>query len=198
MWFLDSSVQFSSVSQSCPTLCDPRDCSTPGLPIHHQIPEFTQTHVRRVGDAIQPSHPLLSPSPPTFNLSQHQESASFPMSQFFASGGQSIGVSASTSVLPMNIQDWFPLEWTGWISFQSKGLSRAFSNTQFKSINSPRLSFLYSPTLTSRHDYWKSHSFDKTDLCWQSNVSLFDMLSRLVITFLPRSERLLGQGNWEE
>ena len=64
--------QFSSVTQSCPTLCDPMNCSTPGLPVHHQLPEFTQTHVHRVGDAIQPSHPLSSPSPPALNLSQHQ------------------------------------------------------------------------------------------------------------------------------
>ena len=67
-----SSVQFSSVAQSCPTLCNPMNCSTPGLPIHHQLPEFTQTHVHRVGDAIQPSHPLSSPSPPAHNPSQHQ------------------------------------------------------------------------------------------------------------------------------
>ena len=87
------------------------DCSTPGLPVHHQLAEFTQTHVHRVGDAIQPSRPLSSPSPPAFNLSQHQ--GSFQMSQFCTSGGQSTGVSASTSVLPMNIQDRFPLEWTG-------------------------------------------------------------------------------------
>ena len=64
--------QFSSVIQSCPTLCDPMDCSTPGLPVHHQLPELSQTHVHRVGDAIQPSHPLSSPSPPAFNLSQYQ------------------------------------------------------------------------------------------------------------------------------
>ena len=69
---LVSSVQFSSVAQSCPTLCHPMDCSTPGLSVHHQLPEFTQTHVHRVGDAIQPSHPLSSPSPPALNLSQHQ------------------------------------------------------------------------------------------------------------------------------
>ena len=92
---------------------------TPGLPVHHQLPGSTQTHVHRVGDAIQPSHPLLSPSPPALNLSA---SGSFQMSQLFASGGQSIGVSASTSVLPMNTQDWSPLGWTGWISLQSKGL----------------------------------------------------------------------------
>ena len=67
-----ASVQFSSVAQSCPTLCDPMNHSTPGLPVHHHLPDFTQTHVHRVGDAIQPSHPLTSPSPPTFNLSQHQ------------------------------------------------------------------------------------------------------------------------------
>ena len=96
-------IQFSSVAQSCPTLCDPMDCSTPGFPVHHQLLEPTQTHVHRVSDAIQPCHPLLSPSPPAFNLSQHQ--SLFPVSQFFASGGQSIGVSASASVLPMNIQD---------------------------------------------------------------------------------------------
>ena len=116
------SVQFSSVAQSCPTLCVPMSQSTPGLPIHHQLPESTQTHVHCVGDAIQPSHPLLSPSPPALNLSQHQ-------SQLFAWGGQSTGVSASISVLSMNTQDWSPLGWTGWISFQSKGLSRVFSNT---------------------------------------------------------------------
>ena len=90
------------------------------------IPEYTQTHVLRVSDAIQPSHPLSSPTPPAPNPSQHE---SFPMSQLFAWGGQSIGISASASVLPMNTQDWFPLGWTGWISLQSKGLSRVFSNT---------------------------------------------------------------------
>ena len=81
------SVQFSSVIQSCPTLWDPMNCSTPGFPVHHQLPEFTQIHVHWVGDAIQSSHPLSSPFPPAFNLSQHQ---SFQMSQFSASGGQSV------------------------------------------------------------------------------------------------------------
>ena len=95
-------TQFCSV-QSRPTLCDPMNRSTPGLPVHHQLPEFTQTHVHRVGDAIQPSRPLLSPSPPAPNPSQHQ--SLFPMSQLFPSGGQSIGVSALASVFPMNTQD---------------------------------------------------------------------------------------------
>ena len=87
--------------------------STPGLPVHHQLPEFTQTHVHRVGDAIQPSHPLLSPSPLAFSL---PASGSFQMSQFFTSGGQRIGASASASVLPVNIQDLVLLGWTGGIS----------------------------------------------------------------------------------
>ena len=86
-------------------------------------------------------------------------SGSFQMSQLFASGGQSIRVSASTSVLPMNTQDWSPLGWTGWI-LHTKGLSRVFSNTILKSINSLALSFLHSPTLTSIHDHWKNHSLD--------------------------------------
>ena len=107
----------SSVVQLCLTLCDPMDCSTPGFAVHHQLPELAQTHVHWVGDAIQSSHPVI---PFSSCLQSFPASGSFPMSQFFASGGQSIG--ASASVLPMNIQDWFPLGLTGWISLQSKGL----------------------------------------------------------------------------
>ena len=118
--------QFSSVTQSCPTLCDPMNRSTPGLPVHHHLPEFTQTHVHRVSNAIQPSHPRSSPSPPVPNPSQHQ---SFPMRQLFAWGGQSTGVSALASFLPKKSQGWSPSEWTGGISLQSRGLSRVFSNT---------------------------------------------------------------------
>ena len=147
------SVHFSSVTQSCPTLCDPMDCSMPGLPVHHQLVEFTQTHVHWVGDAIQQSHPLSSPSPPTFNLSQHQ-------GLFLWDGSSHQMASAAASVLPMNTQDWSPLGWAGLISLQSKGLSRVFSNTTVQSINSSVFSFLYSPTLTSIHDYWKNHSLD--------------------------------------
>ena len=103
-------------------------------------------------------HPTISSSVVPFSscLQSFPASGSFQMSQFLVSGGQSIGVSASPSVLPMNIQDWFPLELTGLISLQSKGLSRVFSNTQFKSINSLVLSFLYGPTLIPIHDYWKN------------------------------------------
>ena len=114
----------SSVAQWCPTLCNPIDCSTPGFPVHHQLPELAQTHVHGVGDAIQPSHPLLSPSPPAFI---------FPSIRIFSnesvlwSGGQMIGTSASA--LPKNTQSWFSLGLTGLNSLQSKGLSRVFSNT---------------------------------------------------------------------
>ena len=106
------------------------DCSTPGLPVHHQLLEFTQTHVHRLGDAIQPSHPLLSPSPPAFNLSQHQG-----LFQGVSSSHQVAKVLASASVLLMNIQGWSPLGWTGWISSQFKGLSESSPTPQFKSIN---------------------------------------------------------------
>ena len=121
-----SSVQFSSVAQSCSTLCDPMNRSMPGLPVHHQLLEFTQIHVHQLSDAIQPSHPLSSPSPPAPNPSQHE---SFPMSQLFAWGGQSTGVSALASFLPKKSQGSSPSEWTGWISWLFKGLSRVFSNT---------------------------------------------------------------------
>ena len=107
-------------------------------------------------------HPTISSSVIPFSSCPQSlpASESFQMTQFFTSGGQNIGVSASTSVIPMNTQDWSPLGWTGWISLQSKGLSRIFSTLQFKSINSSVLSLLHSPTLTSTHDHWKNHSLD--------------------------------------
>ena len=119
-------VQFSSVAQSCPTLCDPMNRSTPGLPVHHQLLEFTQTHVHRVSDAIQPSHPPSSPSPPATNPSQHQS-----LFQWVNSSHEVAKVLSFSfaSFLPKKSQGWSPLEWTGWISLQSKGLSRVFSNT---------------------------------------------------------------------
>ena len=120
-------------------------------------------------------HPTISSSVILFSscLQAFPASGSFQMSQFFTSGGQSIGVSTSASVLPVNIQDWFPLRWIGLISLQSKGLSRVFSNTTVQSISCSVLSFVYGPTLTSIHDYWKNQSFDWTDLCLQSDVSAF-------------------------
>ena len=120
------SVQFSSVAQSCLTLCDPMNRSTPGLLVHHQLPEFTQTHIHRINDTIQPSHPLSSPSPPAFNLFQHQ--GLFKWVSFSHEVAKVLEFQLQ-HVLPMNIQDWFPLGWTDWISLLSKGLSRVFSNT---------------------------------------------------------------------
>ena len=151
-------VQFSSVAQSYPTLCDPMDCCTPALPVHHQLPEFTQTHVLWVSEAIQPSHPLSSPSPPAFNLSQHQC-----LFQWVSSSHQVV------KVLEFQLQHQsFP--WTPRTDLLQDGLvgspcsprdSQESSPTpQFKSINSLGLSFLLSPTLTSIHDYWKNHSLD--------------------------------------
>ena len=106
-------------------------------------------------------HPTISSSVVPFPSCPKSflASGSFQMSQFFTSGSQSIGVSASAPVLPMHIQDWSPLGWTGWISLQSKGLSRVFSDTTVQKLSSLALSFLYGPTLTSIHDYWKNHSF---------------------------------------
>ena len=121
----------SSVAQWCLTLCDPVDCSTPRFPVHHQLLELAHTHVHRVSDA---SHPTISSSVVPFSsrLQSFSASGSFPMSQFFASGSRTIGVSALASVLPMNSQDWLPLGLTGWISLQSKGLWRVSHGIAYK------------------------------------------------------------------
>ena len=133
MWGLAQSV--SSVAQSCPTLCDPMDCSMPGFLVHHQLPELVQTHIHQVSDAIQPSHPLSSPSPPAFNLSSIRV---FSNELVLHIRWPKYWSFTSASVLPMNIQDWFLLGLTGLISLLSKGLSRVSNHSwrpQFKSIN---------------------------------------------------------------
>ena len=156
------------------------DCSTAGFPVLYHLRELAETYVHQVGDAIQLSYPLSSPPPPAFNL---PASRSFLMSRFFASGGQSIGVSASTSVLLKNIQDLSPLGLTGWISLQSKGLSRVFSNTtvqkhQFFSIQ---------PSLRSNSHIhtWLLENIALTTWTFVSKeMSLpFNMLSRFVLLF---------------
>ena len=119
------------------------DCSMPGLPVHHQLPEFTQTHAHRVSDAIQPSHPLSPPFPFAISLSQHQGL----FQRLFVSGGQSIGTSASASALLIISQGWCPLG-LFWSPFRPRGSQESFSAPQFKSINSLALSLLYGPTLT--------------------------------------------------
>ena len=154
---LSLSVQFSSVAQSCPTLWDLMDYSMSGLPVHHQLPELTQTHIHRVHDAIQPSHPLSSPSPLAFNLSQHQD-----LFQWVNSLHQ------VAMVLEFQLQHQ-TFQWIfrtdafrmGWLDPCSPRDSQVSSpRPQFKSVNSSALSFLYSPTLTSIHDYWKNHGLD--------------------------------------
>ena len=150
-------AQFSSVAQSCLTLCNPMNHSTPGLSVHHQLPESTQTHVHWVNDAIQPSHPLSSPSPPALYLSQHQ--------------GLFKWVSSSHQVaklLEFQLQHQ-SFQWTPKTDLLQDGLGSPCSardsqesspTPQFKSSNSSVLTFLYSPTLTSIHDHWKNHSLD--------------------------------------
>ena len=164
--------QIRSVAQLCPTLCNPMNHSTPGLPVHLQLPEFTQTHVHQVSDAIQPSHPLSSPSPPAPNPSKHQS--------LFQRVNSSHEVA---KVMEFQLQ---------YHSFQRNPRADLLQNglvgspcsprdsqdsspaPQFKSINSSAFSHLHSPTLTSIHDHWKNHSLHQTDLCWQSNVSAFE------------------------
>ena len=137
-------------------------------------------------------HPTISSSAILFScLQSFPASKSFPKSWLFTSHGQSIGVSASASVFPMSIQGWFSLGLIGFFSFLSKGLSRVFSNTQFKTINSSMICFLYGPALTFIHDCWKDYCLDYTDLCWQSDVFAFNILSSFVIAFLPRINHLL-------
>ena len=184
-------IQFSSVAQSCPTLSYPMKHSTPGLPVHHQLPGSTQTHVHCVGDAIQPSHPLPSPSPPAFNLSQHQ-------------------VFPNESVLPMSIR--WPKYWSfsfnispsnehvGLISFRMGWLDLLAVQGTHESLlqhHSSKASILWSSAFFI---YQLSHPYMTTGktiaLTGQTFVGkvmslLFNMLSRLVITFLPRSKHLL-------
>ena len=124
-------------------------------------------------------------------LQSFPASGSFKMSQFFASSGQSFGLSAPASVLPMDIQDWFPLEWTGWIALQCKGLSRVFSNTAVQKHQFFCAQLSISPTLTSIHDYWKNNTLTRQIFVGKVMSLLFNVLSRLVITFLPSSKCIL-------
>ena len=151
-----------------PTLCDPMDCSMPGFPVLHRLPELAQTHVHWVGVVIQPSRPLSSPSP-AFNLSQHQG-----LFQWVSSSHQ---VAKETSVLASVL----PVDYSGLISFRINWfdllavVGTLKSLLQHHSLKASVLcsQLLYGPTLTSIHDYWKNHSFVYTELCQQSNVSAF-------------------------
>ena len=164
------------------------NCSTPGLPVHHQLPELAQSHVHQVIDAIQPSHPLSSPFPPAFYLSSIRGFSNKSLlyirwPKFW---------SFIFSISPSN-------EYSGLISFRLDGLNllevqgtlKSSPIPQFKTINSLVLSFLYSPTLTSIHDYWKSHNLTRWTFIGKVISLFFNMLSRFVIAFLPRNKLLL-------
>ena len=149
--------QVSSVTQSRPTLCNTKDCNTPDFPVHHQLPKLIQTHVHWFGDAIQPSHPLSSPFPPAFNLSQHQ--GLFLVSVLHIRWSKYW--SFSFSISPSNDYSGlisFRIDWLDLLAVQ--GTLKSSPTSQFKSIKSSALSFLYNPTLTSILDYWKNRSFD--------------------------------------
>ena len=143
------------MAQSCPALCDPMGCSTPGLPVPYHLLEFAQVHVHWISDPTQ-SYALPPSSPFAFN--PFPVSGSFPVSHLFASGGQSSGASASASVLAMSIQGWFPLGLTGLISCSPRDSQESSPASQFESFSSSALSLLYVILLTSVHDYWKNHS----------------------------------------
>ena len=182
-------IQFSLVTQSCPTLCNPMDCSMPGLPVHHQLPEFTQTHVHWVGDAIQPSHPLSSPSPPALNLFQHQglsnESAlSIRWPEFW---------SFSFNISPSNEHPGlisFTMDWLDLLAVQGT-LKSLLQHHSSKASILPLSAFfivqLSHPYMTTG----KTIALTRRTFVGKVMSLLFNMLSRLVITFLPRSKCLL-------
>ena len=183
-----SSVQFRSVAQSCLTLCNPMDCSTPGLPVHHQLPEFTQTHVHPTGDAIQPSPPLLSPSPPTFNFSQHQGLFKWVNSSHQVAKILELQFSISPSSEDSEL---ISFGWTGWISLQSKGLLSLLQHHSSKASILQCSAFF---TVQLSHPYMttgKTITLTRQTFIGKVMSLLLNMLSRLVITFLPRSKHLL-------
>ena len=163
-------IQFSSVTQSCPTLCDPMNPSMPGLPVHHQLLECT--HPMSI-DSVIPCNQLilccllllLPPIPPSIRVFSNELALRIRWPKY--------SNLALASVLPMNTQDWSPFGWTGWIFLQLKGPSRVFSNTTVQKHQFFSAQLSLRSTLTSIHDYWKNHSLDYTDPCQQSDVSAF-------------------------
>ena len=170
MWTLKARISrsnFSSVTQLCPTICNLMDCNTPGLSVHHQLPELAQTHGHQVSDAIQLSYPLLSPSPPALNLFQHQG-----LSQYQGLFQWVGSVHQVAKVLEFHLQhqsfQWifrvdFLKDWLVWSPCSPRDSQESSSAPQFESINSSELNLLYGPIFTSVYDYWKNHSFDSMD-----------------------------------
>ena len=179
-------VQFSSVAQSCPTLCDPMNCSTPGLPVHHQLPESTQIHVHWVGDAMQPSHPLLSPSPPAPNPSQHQG-----LYQWVNSLHEVAKVlSFSLSISPSNEHPGlisFRMDWLDLLAVQGSLLQHRSSKASILRRSAFFAVQLSHPYMTTG----KTIAVTRRTFVGKVISLLFNVLSRLVITLLPRSKRLL-------
>ena len=186
--FMVQFSQFSSVAQSCPTLCDPMNHSIQGLPVHQQLPEFTQTHVHRVGDAIQPSHPLLSPSPSAPNPSQHQSLLQWVNSSHEVAKALEFQLISPSNEHPGLIS--FRMDWLDLLQY--KGLSRVFSNTTVQKhqffgtqLSSQSNSHIYTWPLE------KNIALNRWIFVGKVMSLLLNMLSRLVITFLPRSKCLL-------
>ena len=179
-----SSVQFSPVAQSSPTLCDTMDCSMPGFPVYHQLPEPPQTHVHTVDNAIQPSHPLvLLPSIfPRIRVFSNESVLCIRWPKYW---------SFSFSISPSSEYSGLISFRIDWIDLFAKDSQESSPTPQFKSSNSSALSFLYCPTLTSIHDYWKNHNLTIQTFVGKVMFLLFNMLSKLVIAFLPRSKHLL-------
>ena len=186
---IKSSVQFSSVAQSYPTLCDPMNCSTPGLPVHDQLPELTQTHVHRVGDAIQPSHPLSSPSPPAANPSQHQ--GLFQWVSFLHEVAKVLEFQLQHQSFQWTPRaDLFRMDWLDLLAVQGTLKSLLQHHSSEASILWCSAFF----TVQLSHPYMttgKTIALTRWNLVGKVMSLLLNMLSRLVITFLPRSKRLL-------
>ena len=185
--------QFSSVAQLCPTLCNPMVCSTPGLPVHQQSPTPGVYSNSLSHPLSRWCHPTVSSSVVPFSSCPQSfpASGSFQRSQLFASGSQSIGVSASTLVLPMNIEDWFPLGWTGWISLQFQGTLKSLLQHHSSKASILQCSAFFIVQLS--HPYMttgKTIALTRQTFVGKVMSLLFNMLSRLVITFLPRSKCL--------
>ena len=160
-----------SVAQSCLNLCDPMDCCMPGFPVLHYLMEFAQIHVHWACDAIQPSYPLSSPSPPAFNISQHQ--GLFRWLDSSHQVAKELELQFQHQSFQWVVRVDFLWDWLVWFPCCPRKSRMSSLAPQLESISSSVLSLLYGPTLTSIHNYWKNHSFDYMGLCWQSDVSAF-------------------------
>ena len=183
-WYGHIKTQFGSVAQSCPTLCDPMDCSTPGFPVHHQLPEFTQTHVRWISDAIQSSHPLLPPSP-TLNPSQHQG-----LFKWVSSWHQ------VAKVLQFHLQhqsfQWIfslRIDWLDLLAVQ--GTLKSLQHHSSKASVLQRSAFFIVQLSHSYMTTGQTKALTRQTFVGKVMSLLFNLLSRLVIVFLPRSKHLL-------